>query len=161
MTKFLRLRAFVATSALTALAACGSDDPTGPGVTPPTTGSAVLSGTIGANRTLSKDTVYVLRGFVYVANGATLTISAGTKIVGDTTALGSALFVLRGARIVANGSESQPIVFTSQRSAGTRSPGDWGGLVLVGNARNNQTAHIFSKLKLPRNGKFLVKRGYI
>ena len=142
MTKFLRLRAFVATSALTALAACGSDDPTGPGVTPPTTGSAVLSGTIGANRTLSKDTVYVLRGFVYVANGATLTINAGTKIVGDTTALGSALFVLRGARIVANGSESQPIVFTSQRSAGTRSPGDWGGLVLVGNARNNRSGSI-------------------
>jgi hypothetical protein len=122
------------------LAACGSDDPIGPTSTP--TGSATLSGTIASNRTLSADTTYVLRGFVYVANGATLTINPGTKLVGDTTALGSALFILRGARIVANGTAAQPIVFTSQRSAGNRAPGDWGGLILVGNARNNRSGSI-------------------
>ncbi len=102
----------------------------------------VLSGSIAASRTLTPDTNYVIRGFVYVNSGATLTINAGTKLVGDTTALGSALFVLRGARIVANGTESQPVVFTSQRSAGNRSPGDWGGLIIVGNARNNRSGSI-------------------
>lgn len=104
--------------------------------------TVVLSGSIAANRTLTPDTNYVLRGFVYVNSGATLTVNAGTRIVGDSTALGSALFVLRGARIVANGTEASPIVFTSQRAAGARSPGDWGGLILVGNARNNRTGSI-------------------
>lgn len=102
----------------------------------------VLTGSINANRTLTPDTNYVLRGFVYVNSGATLTVNAGTKIVGDSTALGSALFIMRGARINANGTEAQPIVFTSQRSATNRSPGDWGGLVLVGNARNNRSGSI-------------------
>ncbi|MDQ8162479.1 MAG: hypothetical protein P3C10_07840 [Gemmatimonadota bacterium] len=104
--------------------------------------TVTLSGSIAANRTLTPDTNYVLRGFVYVNSGATLTINAGTKIVGDTTALGSALFVLRGARIVANGTAAAPVVFTSQRSAGNRSPGDWGGLIIVGNGRANRTGNI-------------------
>ncbi|WP_306522180.1 hypothetical protein [Gemmatimonas sp.] len=104
--------------------------------------TVVISGSIAANRTLAADTNYVLRGFVYVNSGATLTINAGTRIVGDTTALGSALFVLRGARLVANGTESAPVVFTSQRSAGNRAPGDWGGLIIVGNARNNRSGSI-------------------
>ncbi len=143
MTKSTRLRAITTASlALAGLTACSSDsDPVGP-IIPNPTGSAVLTGSIAANRTLSKDTTYVLRGFVYVNSGATLTIPAGTKIVGDTTALGSALFVLRGARIAANGTEAAPIVFTSQRSAGNRSPGDWGGLVIVGNARANRTGNV-------------------
>jgi hypothetical protein len=106
-----------------------------------TTPTVVLSGSIPSNRTLTADTNYVLRGFVYVNSGATLTINAGTKIVGDTTALGSALFVLRGAQINANGTASAPIVFTSQRPVGTRSPGDWGGLIIVGNARANRGAN--------------------
>jgi len=104
--------------------------------------TVTISGSIAANRTLTPDTNYVLRGFVYVNSGATLTINAGTKIVGDTTALGSALFVLRGARIVANGTEAAPVVFTSQRSVGNRAPGDWGGLIVVGNARNNRAGNI-------------------
>lgn len=127
-----------------ATAACSIDNsPTAPGGSSSTaSGSAVLTGSIAANRTLSKDTTYVIRGFVYVNSGATLTIPAGTKLVGDTTALGSALFVLRGARIVANGTEAAPIVFTSQRAPGNRAPGDWGGLVIVGNARNNRSGNI-------------------
>lgn len=104
--------------------------------------TVTLSGSIAASRTLTPDTNYVLRGFVYVNSGATLTINAGTKIVGDTTALGSALFVLRGARIVANGTEAAPVVFTSQRSVGNRSPGDWGGLIIVGNGRANRTGNV-------------------
>ena len=101
-----------------------------------------LSGSIAASRRLRSDTTYVIRGFVYVNSGAKLTIDAGTKLVGDTTALGSALFVLRGAQLDAIGTEAQPIVFTSQRSAGNRAPGDWGGLIIVGNARNNRSGNI-------------------
>lgn len=104
--------------------------------------TVVISGSIAANRTLTPDTNYVLRGFVYVNSGATLTINAGTRIVGDTTALGSALFILRGARINAIGTAAAPIVFTSQRTPGNRSPGDWGGLVIVGNARANRTGNV-------------------
>lgn len=145
MISSVRFRA-LATALLvsTTLAACSDNSSTGPEPTPTPTpnGNAVLSGSIAANRTLSKDTVYTLRGFVYVNSGATLTIPAGTKIVGDTTALGSALFVLRGARIVANGTATEPVVFTSQRAVGSRSPGDWGGLIIVGNARANRTGNV-------------------
>lgn len=106
------------------------------------TPAVVLSGSITANRTLTADTNYIIRGFVYVNSGATITINPGTRLVGDSTAVGSALFILRGARIEANGTAASPIVFTSQRSAGNRSPGDWGGLILVGNARNNRTGNV-------------------
>jgi hypothetical protein len=106
------------------------------------TPTIVLSGSIAANRTLTPDTNYVIRGFVYVNSGAKLTIRPGTKLVGDSTAVGSALFILRGAQIDAQGTEAQPIVFTSQRSAPNRLPGDWGGLIVVGNARNNRSGNI-------------------
>lgn len=100
---------------------------------------ATITGDILANRTLFSDTVYTISGFVHVANGATLTIQPGTKIVGDQGVLGSSLFVLRGARIVANGSAAAPIVFTSARASGSRQPGDWGGLIIVGNGIINRT----------------------
>lgn len=114
------------------------------GVTPPpgnTKGNAVLSGNVAANRTLHSDTVYTLSGYVKVQPGATLTIQAGTKIVGDTTVAGSSLWILRGAKINAQGTASNPIVFTSARSPGNRKPGDWGGIIIIGNARINRTAN--------------------
>jgi hypothetical protein len=100
---------------------------------------AVIGANITASRTLSSDTVYVLSGYIKVTNGATLTIQPGTKVVGDTNVVGSSLWILRGAKIVANGSVAQPIVFTSQRSAGNRKPGDWGGVIIIGNGIINRT----------------------
>jgi hypothetical protein len=104
-------------------------------------GQVTIDGTnpITANRTLYADTVYVLKGFVKVASGATLTIQPGTKIVGDTNTAGSSLYVLRGARIVANGTAQSPIVFTSQRVSPNRRPGEWGGIVIVGRGIINRT----------------------
>ncbi len=140
----LRMRAFSRSLALAAMAvasAC-SDSETSSGTGPTSTGASTLSGAITINRTLSKDTVYTLSGYVTVGNNATLTIPAGTKIVGDTLVAGSALYILRGARIVANGTAVAPIVFTSARAPGNRKPGDWGGLIIVGNARNNRSGSV-------------------
>ncbi len=92
------------------------------------------------SRTLFSDTTYVLQGYVKVSNGATLTVQPGTKIVGDTLVPGSSLWILRGSKIMAEGTESAPIEFTSQRSEGNRAPGDWGGIIIVGNGLINRTA---------------------
>jgi hypothetical protein len=124
---------------LVGLAAC-SDDGTGPDEPIVPSGAAVISADITSNRTLRADTVYTLSGFIKVANGATLTIEPGTVIQGDFNTVGSSLFVLRGARIVANGTAVNPIVFTSSRPAGQRQSGDWGGLVIIGNGVINRSA---------------------
>jgi len=92
-----------------------------------------------AVRTLSKDTVYVINGTVTVDSGAVLTIPAGTKLVGDTVARPSSLVIRRGGRIIANGTAAEPIVFTSQKPAGRRARGDWGGLVINGRSNCNFT----------------------
>ena len=98
-----------------------------------------VSTDITANTTWTADKVYTLKGFRKVANGATLTIEAGTRILGDFATVGSSLFVLRGARIVANGTAAAPIVFTSSQAVGSRQPGDWGGLILIGNGLVNRS----------------------
>jgi hypothetical protein len=81
--------------------------------------------------------IVLLKNKVYVKNGATLTIEAGTIIKGDKTTQGS-LIITRGAKIIADGTVNKPIVFTSNEAPGSRSEGDWGGLVILGKAVNNQ-----------------------
>ena len=105
-------------------------------------GAADITGDITTNRTLRADTTYTLKGFIHVTNGATLTILPGTVIKGDFNTIGSALYVMRGAKIQATGTADAPIVFTSSRAAGSRQPGDWGGVVIVGNAPINRTGSI-------------------
>lgn len=87
------------------------------------------------NQTLPKGT-YLLKGWVYIAEGATLTIEPGTVIKGDKQTK-AALIVERGGKLFAKGSETQPIVFTSEAPKGQRRPGDWGGLILCGKAPHN------------------------
>ncbi|HMS02968.1 MAG TPA: fibronectin type III domain-containing protein, partial [Gemmatimonadaceae bacterium] len=108
----------------------------------PGRGAATISANITTSRTLSSDTTYTISGFIQVLNGATLTIEPGVKIVGDFDVPGSSLFITRGARIVANGTAQNPIVFTSERGAGQRQPGDWGGLIIIGNAPINRTGQV-------------------
>lgn len=88
-------------------------------------------------QTLKKGT-YTLKGWIYIANGAELTIEPGTVIKGDKS-LKSALIAERGGKLIAQGSETQPIVFTSAQAAGQRRPGDWGGIILCGKAHTNAT----------------------
>jgi hypothetical protein len=104
--------------------------------------AADLTGDITISRRLYADTVYTIKGFVHVANGATLTIDPGTVLKGDYNTLGSSLFILRGAKIMAVGTAAHPIVFTSSQPANSRKPGDWGGLIIIGNGVVNRNADV-------------------
>jgi hypothetical protein len=97
----------------------------------------VLKGEITSYTKLTNDRTWRLKGYVYVTNNAILEIEAGTVIKSDTTEKG-ALIVERGAKIIANGTSNQPVIFTSGKSAGQRAPGDWGGIIILGKARINQ-----------------------
>ena len=103
---------------------------------------ADLTGNLTADRTLFKDTLYTLKGYVKVANNATLTIQAGTRIVGNFETKGSSLWILPGSKIVANGTAAEPIVFTSEQPVGSRKPGDWGGLLIVGRGISSRSGSI-------------------
>lgn len=97
---------------------------------------SVIEGNINSNAFLSKNKRYLLKGFVNVNPPATLTIQAGTIIYGEKVSKGT-LIINRGAKIVADGTPNEPIVFTSQELPGNRGPGDWGGIILAGNATIN------------------------
>ena len=105
-------------------------------------GTVNVSADITTNTTWSRGNIYRIQGFRKVSNGATLTIESGTKIIGDFNTVGSSLFVLRGARIMAEGTAAQPIVFTSSQPDGTRQPGDWGGLIIIGNGIINRSGTV-------------------
>jgi len=125
--------------------ACSSDDKT----TIPESSEQILFGdgtqigngnqefTITESHTIKKGT-YSLKGWVYVESGATLTIEPGTIIKGDKDTK-AALIIRRGGKLIAQGTANSPIVFTSAQAAGSRKPGDWGGIIICGKAKNNKT----------------------
>lgn len=100
----------------------------------------IITGELTSNTTWTNDNIYILSGWVYVRAGATLTIEPGTIIKGDFVSKG-ALIIERDADIIADGTPEQPIVFTSQKAAGQRSYGDWGGLIICGKASVNAPAN--------------------
>ncbi|RYU90053.1 hypothetical protein EWM62_10960 [Mucilaginibacter terrigena] len=131
---------FLALSAVIMASSCTKKDAIiDPIVDPPTnTGNTVeISGDIATSTTWTADKIYTLKGFVYVTEGATLTIEPGTIIKGDKASKGT-LIVTRGSKISAIGTSTKPIVFTSSFGAGTRTAGDWGGIILLGKAPVNQ-----------------------
>ena len=105
--------------------------------------------------TWTKDKIYLINGFVFVNEGQTLTIEAGTIIKGKSGQgeNASALIVARGATIIAEGTAAEPIIFTSEIDdlardimgnlscpSGNLAPttrGLWGGLAILGNASLN------------------------
>jgi hypothetical protein len=99
--------------------------------------STVITGSINATTTLTSDKVWTLKGYVYVTEGASLIIQPGTVIKSDIAEKG-ALCIERGAKIIAEGTPSKPIVFTSGQPDGQKSPGDWGGIVILGRAKTNR-----------------------
>jgi hypothetical protein len=98
-----------------------------------------ISANITSNTTLTSDRVWILKGETHVASGATLTIEPGTVIKSDVTLKG-ALVVDKGAKLVAIGTASSPIIFTSGKDAGARNPGDWAGITIIGRAPTNRTS---------------------
>jgi hypothetical protein len=98
-----------------------------------------ITGTV----TLDASKVYLLTSTCVVRSGGKLIIPAGTVIrgVADLTAtpkLYALITVERGGMIEVNGTSTNPVVMTSNKAAGSRDRGDWGGLVLCGKAVNNQ-----------------------
>ncbi|MBA2745960.1 MAG: T9SS C-terminal target domain-containing protein, partial [Flavisolibacter sp.] len=81
--------------------------------------------------------VYTIKGYVYFAPGTKLSIPAGTILKSDVSQKG-AVIIERGARIEALGTAAQPIIFTSGKPVGQRTRGDWGGIILLGNAPTNR-----------------------
>jgi len=105
-------------------------------VTDTTTAEVTLPSTITSNMTLNANTLYLLDGKVKVTNGATLTVEAGTTIAGKTPA--SFLVITPDSKLIAKGTQAEPIVFTSKLDvdgkSGDNLAGEWGGLILLGNA---------------------------
>lgn len=97
--------------------------------------SQILTGNITKDTKLNKRDTYLLVGNVFVTNGATLSIEPGTVIIGDFKTKAS-LTIAKGAKIIAEGLETDPIVFTSNQSV--KRAGDWGGIILLGDAPTNK-----------------------
>jgi hypothetical protein len=110
-----------------------------------------VKGTLEGNISWTADKIYKLIGYVRVgedpkADGTptktgTLNIAPGTLIIGERATKGT-LIIQRGSKIIAEGTAANPIVFTSERKVGEREPGDWGGLVICGNAVINLPAGV-------------------
>lgn len=105
-----------------------------------------VTGPILKDATFTKDKKWVLVGGVFVgddadptASPATLTIEPGTTVFGDTATL-SFLLITRGSKINAVGTAAEPIVFTSAADVGERAAGQWGGIVINGQAPVNGCA---------------------
>lgn len=112
---------------------------TQPGTGGGNTGQTItISGRINADTTLRKENTYILKGLVYVVGDHVMTIEPGTTIKGSYSGSDvAALIITRGSKIVANGTQENPIVFTS--SSPTPKSGDWGGILLLGKASINTT----------------------
>jgi hypothetical protein len=104
-----------------------------PGIDKPV---VVVTGEVTGTENWTNNFYYVLRGAVFVREGATLNIQAGTRVIGEAGSVGT-LIVERGGRLNAIGTREQPIVFTSDQAIGSRSRGDWGGIILNGRAPVN------------------------
>ena len=102
------------------------------------TPNVTITGNISQNTTWTSNNTYLLSGLVYVDSGVILTIQPGTIIRGNSSISNSSLLVKKGGKLIAQGTSSNPIVFTSNNSVGNRSLGDWGGVILLGRATMNQ-----------------------
>lgn len=97
------------------------------------------SSNITGNISLNSNTVYIMKGFNYVRNNSTISVSPGTVILGDFETKGT-LIIERGSKIYANGTSSNPIIFTSEKPKGQRNTGDWGGIIILGRSSINTSS---------------------
>jgi len=95
-----------------------------------------VTSSVTTNTTWTSNNIYVLYGEILVEKNASLTIQPGTIIKGDKTT-GGKLLVTMGAKLIAQGTPTKPIVFTSNQPAGQRARGDWSGVSILGKAPVN------------------------
>lgn len=95
----------------------------------------ILTGNISEDLTLHKKNTYLLVGNVFVTNNAILSIEPGTVILGDAQTKAT-LTITVGAALIAEGTVTDPIVFTSNKS--NKKAGDWGGIILLGDGQTNK-----------------------
>jgi hypothetical protein len=139
MNKFFAMALLVST--LGFLASCGGDDNGGK------SDGIVISSNITANTTWTTGNTYILAGRITVVDGVTLTIQPGVIVKGQagTGVNATALLIARGAKLNAQGSPSQPIIFTSvadeiepgmiaSPNLDPEFDGLWGGLIILGKA---------------------------
>jgi hypothetical protein len=103
--------------------------------------TVTVNSNIASSTTWATGQTVLLQGPIYVTNNSTLTIQPGVTIRAAKN-LGTALIVTRGSQLIANGTVTAPIVFTSGEAVGSRATGDWGGIILLGTASNNYTAGV-------------------
>ncbi len=125
----------VAACVATTLAVCGGAN----------AAEILVNSDITVSTTWTANNTYNLQQQIYVRNGATLTIEPGT-VIASTTNLGGSLAVTRGAKIIAAGTQQNPIIFTSKADVATWTGGDpktgtyrqaaneWGNLTIMGRA---------------------------
>src|SRR5688572_19032291 len=97
----------------------------------------LIDGEIDADTTWSCQNLYILTDLTFVVGDSTLTIEPGTVIQGDPE---TALVITRGSELISEGTVDSPIVFTSSAEEGSRLSGDWGGVILLGDAPINIAA---------------------
>ena len=105
-------------------------------------GACVLSGVYTETMTLTADKAWLLRSVVTIGNDGsdvTLKIQPGTTIYGES-ATGGVLVISRGANIIAEGTATAPILFTTDQAEGSRNRGDWGGVAINGYGTINACA---------------------
>ncbi|HZJ19053.1 MAG TPA: multidrug transporter [Pricia sp.] len=97
-----------------------------------------LSGTYAEDLVLDIANDYIVDGPMIMEAGTTLTIPAGMTIKAEPTGSDVYIAITQGARIVAEGNQDAPIIFTS--NSDNPRAGDWGGLILLGKAPINSVA---------------------
>jgi hypothetical protein len=138
--KKTNLFAIVALAAVTTITSCesdnGNDNEPSYTITDLGNNQFQIEGTFDENFTLTADKDWVITGGVFVDNGATLTIDAGTTVWAADDATTPFLSILRGGKIMAMGTKTDPIIMTTLKPNPTS--GSWGGIVINGKAPSNK-----------------------
>jgi hypothetical protein len=96
---------------------------------------------IDTDMIMSSENVYLMSGDVYITNGAIVLIEPGTVIRCQSN-VPTSLVVSKGAKLIAEGNKGYPIIFTSDKPAKSRRPGDWGGIHILGSGKVNSPSKV-------------------
>jgi hypothetical protein len=132
----------------------------------------LVTSNIATSTTWTANNTYNLQQQIYVLPGATLTIEPGTIIASDT-GIGGSIAVCRGAQIIADGTQSAPIIFTSKADVATWSSGnpqtgtwraaanEWGNLTIMGSAYISENLPATGNTPAPSPSNFAFMEGLV